>query len=79
MHCNLGYPRGRCGTVGTRLCPARELSSDQRGVTVATLAMFNLTAFGGDYGRGGSLCSLVYALGIAMIWLVPAIERARPG
>ena len=30
------------------------------------------TALGGDYARVGSLCSLVYALGIAAIWLTPA-------
>jgi MFS transporter, SHS family, sialic acid transporter len=40
------------------------------------------TALGGDYVWVGSLCSLVYALGIAAIWLTPATgsaaERARP-
>ena len=35
------------------------------------------TALGGDYARVGSLCSLVYALGIAAIWLTPAAERTR--
>lgn len=30
------------------------------------------TVLGGDYVRVGSLCSLVYALGIAAIWLTPA-------
>jgi MFS family permease len=40
------------------------------------------TALGGDYVQVGSLCSLVYALGVAAIWLTPATEsaaeRARP-
>ena len=35
------------------------------------------TALGGDYVRVGSFCSLVYALGIAAIWLTPAAERTR--
>jgi MFS family permease len=35
------------------------------------------TALGGDYVRVGSLCSLVYALGIAAIWLTPTAERTR--
>jgi len=35
------------------------------------------TALGGDYVRVGSLCSLVYALGIGVIWLTPAAERTR--
>jgi len=33
------------------------------------------TALGGDYVRVGSLCSLVYALGIVAIWLVPRQSR----
>lgn len=61
-----------------RLCPPRELSSDQRGVTVAILTMFNFTARRRPRAEG-SLCSLIYALGIAKICLVPAVERVRPG
>jgi predicted MFS family arabinose efflux permease len=37
------------------------------------------TSLGGDYVLIGSLCSLVYALGIAVIWLTPAVERAQSG
>ncbi len=37
------------------------------------------TALGGDYVRVGSFCSLVYALGIAAIWLRPAVERVQSG
>jgi MFS transporter, SHS family, sialic acid transporter len=33
------------------------------------------TAVGGDYVRVGSACSLIYALGIAAIWLVPRQSR----
>ena len=35
------------------------------------------TALGGDYVRVGSLCSLVYALGIAAIWLTPDTRETR--
>lgn len=34
------------------------------------------TAIGDDYVRVGSVCSLVYALGIVAIWLVPRQSRA---
>jgi hypothetical protein len=35
------------------------------------------TALGGDYVRVGSLCSLVYGLGMVAIWAAPSGQVAR--
>jgi hypothetical protein len=36
------------------------------------------TTLGGDYVTVGSVCSLVYALGIVAIWLAPPVTTAPP-
>ena len=66
--------RGRAGILVAVLPPVVAVALVQYGLRTPLAGVlgagFLFTALGGDYPKVGSVCAMVYALGIFAIWLV---------